>query len=116
MNLLENILQTIGERSQYQVSLTSSVFQEVKTLLEDARAGAYMGIFLYPGLKPKSVFVEDKAVSFFFNGNLVKIVSVENDWDKQFEEAIKAGNKPENDLFNGVSNEFDRNDWTWERN
>ena len=32
-------------------------------------------------------------------------------WDKQFKIANKAGNKPEGDLFEGMANEFDKNEW-----
>ena len=32
-------------------------------------------------------------------------------WDKQFKISNKAGNKPEGDLFEGMSNEFDKNEW-----
>jgi antitoxin MazE len=33
-------------------------------------------------------------------------------WENQFKQAIKNGAVPENDLFNGVTNSFDENDWT----
>jgi antitoxin MazE len=32
-------------------------------------------------------------------------------WDKQFKAAIKAGHKPEGDLFEGMQNEFDEKEW-----
>jgi hypothetical protein len=32
-------------------------------------------------------------------------------WDKQFKAAIKKGAKPEEDLFEGLSNEFDKKGW-----
>jgi antitoxin component of MazEF toxin-antitoxin module len=32
-------------------------------------------------------------------------------WDKQFKQAIKAGAKPEKDLFEGIENEFDKKEW-----
>lgn len=32
-------------------------------------------------------------------------------WDKHFKEAIKAGAKPEKDLFEGLANEFDKTEW-----
>ena len=34
-------------------------------------------------------------------------------WAKQFESAIAAGEMPENDVFNGLSNEIDETEWTW---
>jgi antitoxin MazE len=33
-------------------------------------------------------------------------------WEKQFEAAIKT-NPPEGDMFEGVENEFDGEDWEW---
>jgi antitoxin component of MazEF toxin-antitoxin module len=32
-------------------------------------------------------------------------------WEKQLKEAIKAGNLPEGDLFEGMANEFDETEW-----
>ncbi len=32
-------------------------------------------------------------------------------WDKQFQTAIKKGEKPERDFFKGMANEFDLNEW-----
>ncbi len=34
-------------------------------------------------------------------------------WEAAFDKAINAGEQPENDLFNGVKNQFDDTDWTW---
>jgi antitoxin MazE len=32
-------------------------------------------------------------------------------WEKQLKAAIKAGDLPEGDLFEGLENEFDKNEW-----
>ena len=32
-------------------------------------------------------------------------------WEKQLKAAIKAGNEPEGDLFEGMENEFDKSEW-----
>lgn len=32
-------------------------------------------------------------------------------WEAQFKEAIKGGDKPETDLFEGMENEFDKEEW-----
>jgi antitoxin component of MazEF toxin-antitoxin module len=32
-------------------------------------------------------------------------------WDKQFKAAIKAGDIPEGDMFEGMENEFDKTEW-----
>lgn len=44
----------------------------------------------------------------------VKTPAVNTDlssWDKQFKAAIKAGDKPEGDLWEGMENEFDKTEW-----
>ena len=44
----------------------------------------------------------------------VKAPAVNTDlstWDKQFKAAIKRGAKPENDLFEGMKNNFDLKEW-----
>ena len=34
-------------------------------------------------------------------------------WDDQFAKAINDKNQPDDDLFAGIENEFDQNEWTW---
>lgn len=34
-------------------------------------------------------------------------------WEAAFDKAINAGDKPENDLMEGIPNQFDQADWTW---
>ncbi len=34
-------------------------------------------------------------------------------WEKQFKEIVAAGEKPGKDLFDGLENDFDKNEWTW---
>ncbi len=34
-------------------------------------------------------------------------------WDEAFKQAIANGDKPENDMFEGMKNDFDDSDWTW---
>ena len=34
-------------------------------------------------------------------------------WDEAFKQAIANGDKPENDMFEGIKNTFDDSDWTW---
>jgi len=45
------------------------------------------------------------------------IEPVENEhrknWEKKFSDAIKAGQEPENDFFEGINNHFDQEEWTW---
>ena len=34
-------------------------------------------------------------------------------WAEAFAKAVKAGHQAEGDLFDGIENEFDREEWTW---
>lgn len=34
-------------------------------------------------------------------------------WDESFAKATAAGYTADNDLFNGISNEFDQTEWQW---
>jgi antitoxin MazE len=34
-------------------------------------------------------------------------------WEEAFAAEAKAGHKPEEDPFNGIENEFDREEWKW---
>jgi antitoxin MazE len=34
-------------------------------------------------------------------------------WEDAFDKAIMAGDKPENDLMEGIPNQFDQTEWTW---
>lgn len=34
-------------------------------------------------------------------------------WEEVFDKAAQANETPENDLFDGLSNQFDQTDWTW---
>jgi hypothetical protein len=46
------------------------------------------------------------------NQSLIALLTLPgSDWEMQFKAAIKAGNKPENDLFEGLCNEFDKSEW-----
>ena len=40
-----------------------------------------------------------------------EVNTVLSTWDKQFKAAIKKGAKPEGDLFEGITNDFDSKDW-----
>ena len=34
-------------------------------------------------------------------------------WEESFKEAIDLGEEPEKDFYEGMSNEFDDEEWTW---
>ncbi|RAJ95873.1 antitoxin MazE [Larkinella arboricola] len=34
-------------------------------------------------------------------------------WEAAFDEAIQAGDQPDDDLLEGTSNQFDQTEWTW---
>ena len=35
------------------------------------------------------------------------------DWEKKFSDAIYQGQKPEDDYFEGIHNDYDEEEWTW---
>ena len=44
-------------------------------------------------------------------GNKSKINTDLSTWEAQFRNAIKNGEKPEKDMFNGLENKFDKEEW-----
>ncbi len=49
-----------------------------------------------------------------FEYSLPKLVELEvplSSWHKQFKTAIDKGNKADDDLFEGLENDFDKEDW-----
>jgi len=40
-------------------------------------------------------------------------VNLRSGWEVQFEDALAKGQEPEGDLFEGMSNKFDEEEWTW---
>jgi antitoxin component of MazEF toxin-antitoxin module len=38
---------------------------------------------------------------------------VREGWDKQIKRAIAAGDKPDNDSFDNINNDWDNIEWTW---
>ncbi len=35
------------------------------------------------------------------------------DWDARFKQAVAEGHEPENDMFEGLGNDFDNQEWQW---
>jgi len=35
------------------------------------------------------------------------------DWSERFTQAIEKGQQPENDMFEGIENDFDNDEWQW---
>ncbi|QEH41691.1 AbrB/MazE/SpoVT family DNA-binding domain-containing protein [Chitinophaga sp. XS-30] len=44
-----------------------------------------------------------------------KSVPRREEWDMLFSKAIAAGEKPENDVFEGLQNSTDKNEWEWQQ-
>ena len=42
-----------------------------------------------------------------------KSVPPREEWDMLFSKAIASGEKPENDVFEGLQNEIDKSEWEW---
>ena len=69
---------------------------------------------------PKSILEQvgiDKEVDLEVVGDLIVLKSHKlhprEGWEAAFKLAIENGELPENDLFEGMANEFDRTDWQW---
>lgn len=81
--------------------------------------GNSKGLILNNQLLDIAGFLSDQDVLIrAVNGRLiieqVKKPAVNTDlstWEKQLKAAIKAGAKPEGDLFEGIENEFDSKEW-----
>jgi antitoxin MazE len=79
------------------------------------RIGNSQGIIL-PRPLLQQAGIEDEVDLEVIDGAIV-LRSVKSnpraDWDKLFQRAIEAGHKPEKDLFEGMSNDFDQTEWQW---
>lgn len=81
--------------------------------------GNSRGIILNNNLMDAAGLIADQDVVIQAVKGLITIKQAEkaavntdrSTWEKQFKAAIKAGHKPEGDLFEGMQNEFDEKEW-----
>lgn len=57
---------------------------------------------------PKEVELEIVA-----GGILIRPVHPRHNWEALFEAAEAAGEKPDGDMFEGMTNAFDKEEWEW---
>jgi hypothetical protein len=81
--------------------------------------GNSRGVILQSKLIEISGLKEDAEIAINATHGMITIVQVNSgkvntvlsSWDKQFKKAIKKGARPEGDLFHGMKNDFDENEW-----
>ncbi len=85
----------------------------MKTRLK--KIGNSRGITLSKSLLEQYQFDDEVEIVAQKNGLLIIPVKVKprEQWDELFKKAIKEGHKPDKDLFEGLANDFDKDEWTW---
>jgi len=83
-------------------------------ILTVKKIGNSQGIIL-PKQIMKMCCIEEKVTLRVEHNQIIisAIRSPRHAWDEQFKAAIANGEMPENDLFEGIGNEFDEIGWTW---
>jgi antitoxin MazE len=84
------------------------------------RIGNSKGILLSNSILKESGIAENTVVTVTTEKGKIIIMPAENKrkintdlstWEAQFKAAIKSGNQPEKDLFEGMENKFDKEEW-----
>ena len=86
----------------------------MKTRLK--KIGNSKGITLSKALLEQYKFENEVEIVAQENGLLIMPAKARSreQWEDQFKMAKKAGHKPDKNLLEGVSNSFDKKEWTWE--
>ena len=96
-------------------------WQKINVRTKIRSIGNSRGIILSNKLLQKAGLAQDADIIVTaHNGQIIivelKVQGVVNtdlsSWEKQFKQAIKKRNVSEKDLFEGIRNEFDQNEWT----
>jgi antitoxin MazE len=79
------------------------------------KIGNSQGILLPKNLLQQAGIEESVDVALTEEGVLLKPLKKHprDGWDNAFKAAEEAGDEPDNDLFDGVGNKFDQEEWTW---
>jgi antitoxin MazE len=80
------------------------------------KIGNSKGIVIPPAFLAEFKLEKDSDVEIELKGDGILIKPVGNprkSWEKAFKDAISQGDEPENDLFEGISNDFDSEEWSW---
>ena len=84
------------------------------------KIGNSKGILLNNRILKESGITENTEVTVTTEKGKITITAAENKrkintdlstWEAQFKAEIKSGNKPEKDLFEGMENKFDKEEW-----
>ena len=80
------------------------------------KIGNSKGVVIPPLYLSKLNLDKDSPVDIEITNEEIIIKPVKNpraDWNKVFSDAINKGEKPDTDLFDEMSNNFDDEEWTW---
>lgn len=100
--------------------MTSYLEEPVASYTSRIRAiGNSKGVILNNQLMETAGLKQDSAITIQAADGIIIIKQVKetgvnknlSTWDKAFKAAIKRGAKPKKDLFEGIKNEFDTNEW-----
>ena len=103
-----------GRSSRSNKSTAASVRSRIRSV------GNSKGIILSNELLKKAGFSENADILLTSKNGQILIIEIKSEervntdlssWERQFKEAIKNGAIPEKDLFKGIPNDFDQNDW-----
>ena len=103
-----------NENSQSSFGKTNSITGRIRKI------GNSKGILLSNSMIKELGVEDDDAVIIISEKGRIIIKPAENKrkintdlstWEAQFKAAIKRGDKPEKDLFEGIENKFDKEEW-----
>jgi len=110
-----------GKKTKQDISTTAQIVREPEVSYSSrVRAiGNSKGVILNTQALEVSGLNPDGDILVLAGKGFITIVPAKNapvntdlsTWDKQFKSVIKAGMKPEADLFEGLGNDFDSKDW-----
>ncbi len=79
------------------------------------KVGNSQGILLSKSLIRQYNFAGEVEIELTEKGLVVTPVRkpARADWNERFKKAISEGQEPEDDMFEGVGNDFDNQEWQW---
>ncbi len=79
------------------------------------KVGNSQGILLSKSLIRQYNFAGEVEIELTEKGLVVTPVRkpARADWNERFKKAITEGQEPEDDMFEGVGNDFDNQEWQW---
>jgi len=80
------------------------------------KIGNSKGVIIPPAFLSEFNLDKDSRIDIELSNDGILIKPVNNprgDWEKKFMTAIESEKNSDGDLFEGLSNEFDNEEWTW---